>query len=351
MSAPVVTIATLPRRLETGMILIEPGQRDLPRRNSRRIPGRRRARPDGSLTMAEQSNHLLARAMFLALVASLAVITSASAAVPATRGLTVITDGGKTVPILQTWVNQGYAPVIQGYLLVHNAYCPDIPRTSCVRSSLRPREMWLHTQDPSQLRWLFTHELGHSFDYVLMNDKSRRVFRWITGLGHQRRCPAGKWEGPRIGSRSCMEQFADAYGFCMRHRTITRNTPPGDYGYDPTPRMHLAVCALLRRVAGGWYGPPTEAAETVLGAAAAPRHIVYRRTPAADPSSPVLSCAEARSAIHEKFHEKPRGVCNYVWFDHKTFRGRPAWSVWKVAQTYDYRKDRWSWFVQVGRVT
>lgn len=84
----------------------------------------------------------------------------------------------------------------------------------------------------------FLHELGHQFDYTVMDGRARYQYRH--NILHS----------PQPWNKGPNEMFAAAYSLCAQYRTLP---PAGDYstqyGYEPTPRMHTRTCRLIRATA------------------------------------------------------------------------------------------------------
>jgi hypothetical protein len=91
-------------------------------------------------------------------------------------------------------------------------------------------------------RQVLLHEVGHVFD-DLMPDWARGRFRAIVAA---RRGLTWASQSSRTPPN---EQFAEAYSLCARKLSIRRRAYLS-YGYDPTPREHRRVCALLNSVGG-----------------------------------------------------------------------------------------------------
>jgi hypothetical protein len=85
------------------------------------------------------------------------------------------------------------------------------------------------------------HELGHLFDLRKLNNSDRGRFRRILRQPKTRQW----WKG----TIPLAEQFAEAYSFCARYRTIVSIARFATYHYRPTSRQHVSACTLMRRAA------------------------------------------------------------------------------------------------------
>ena len=86
-------------------------------------------------------------------------------------------------------------------------------------------------------RELLRHELGHQFDYQVMDDTERDGFRALIG-------DPRPWRAE--GGNSPHEQFAEAYSLCVVRRARVYHLRNGGYGYAPRWRTHKRVCALIK---------------------------------------------------------------------------------------------------------
>lgn len=164
-------------------------------------------------------------------IAALAVASAAPA-----QATTLVLPDGRVAQPYQQWVDRAFIPTIQQTVTLHLEACPDSTRGEGGCTFVGTTDVWLN--EPLTPRVALLHELGHQFDYWAMTDAARDEFRQLVG-------DPRPW---RSAPNSPHEKFAEAYGFCARHRRIKNldNTTLG-YGYEPTPRMHKMVCALIRR--------------------------------------------------------------------------------------------------------
>lgn len=172
--------------------------------------------------------------MRVVLAVALFFVVTASAS----ARLVIRHEDGSPAPVLQAWVDASHVPVAHGVVTIHlgNCFGEEQP-TSCTAPP--GDDIWL--REPVQtLRYALTHELGHRFDYRVMNEPARAAFRRIID---DRR----PWRAR--GGNSPHEQFAEAYGLCMRHRRVRGAAVIGSYGYLVTTAKHHRVCRLIQETA------------------------------------------------------------------------------------------------------
>lgn len=182
--------------------------------------------------------------MRAAVIASaiLASLLLPAAATAASGGLTLRYDDGAAAPALQAWVDASHVPVAAGQVIIHRARCFDGQGRSCTRNP--GDEIWLYAP-PTELRYDLSHELGHRFDYRVMTDRARDAFRALVG-------DPRPW---RTSPNSPHEKFAEAYGLCLRRRSISAFGPAMiSYRYEATPRTHRRACRIIRQAAVGVFG-------------------------------------------------------------------------------------------------
>lgn len=157
--------------------------------------------------------------------------------------------GGKTVLVArsgrplperwQRWVRRSLVPVVNGRVKVGLDGCPAHPRAvGCVYST-RLSTVYIDSRRAVLPATLY-HELGHLFDWRVLNNRERRRFKRLIGMGSR---------GWFSGSTPPAEQFAEAYSFCARYRRIKSIRAYTTYGYDPSPASHREACALMKRAA------------------------------------------------------------------------------------------------------
>jgi hypothetical protein len=145
------------------------------------------------------------------------------------------------------WARRSLVPLVPGPIRVHLRGCPyDRSFGGCVYNN-RLRAIYLDGRlRPARRKALLFHELGHLYDFRVMNERDRRAFKRIF------RTRRSWWRGnPKLA-----ELFAEAYSWCARYRRIRDIRAFAFYGYDPSPRQHLRACALIRRAADPDSPPP-----------------------------------------------------------------------------------------------
>ena len=159
-------------------------------------------------------------AYWLVLAAALAFPTSASAV--------TVAD-----PQLQEWADHSYLPTPDEQVEVLPAICPTDEATACT---------WpggpIYLGPGPERRTRFLHELGHRFDYALMDDTDRAAFAAIYGETRPWRCGC---------SNSPHELFATAYAQLARARR-----PEPSYWWEPMKTIlehRTEVRSLIRSAA------------------------------------------------------------------------------------------------------
>ena len=148
----------------------------------------------------------------------------------------LVARSGRTMPARwQRWVKRSIVPIVDGRVKVSLAGCPAHPRAvGCVYST-RLSTVYID-QDRAVLPATLYHELGHLFDWRVLNNRERRRFKRLVG-----RSKSGWFSGKTQPA----EQFAEAYSFCARYRRIKSIRGYATYGYDPSPAAHRAACKLI----------------------------------------------------------------------------------------------------------
>ena len=90
------------------------------------------------------------------------------------------------------------------------------------------------------LRTVLYHELGHTFDLLVLNKRERTKFKRIIGIRRR-----GWFSGVLPPS----EWFADGYKACAIRTRVRRRARATFYGYAPRKRQHARVCGLIRDAA------------------------------------------------------------------------------------------------------
>ncbi len=175
-------------------------------------------------------------------VAGLSAAAGGSSGARAAKGaVKLFSPQGKPLPgRWQSYADSSRVPTIPGRVTIRIARCPALPRAAGCVYTKRPRRIFIRPggRDP---RGVLLHELGHSYDLTVMNNRDRGRFRRIM------RASARKWWA---GGRPLAEQFAEAYSWCARYARIVSITRYSSYRYRPTPKQHRRVCRLILRVAG-----------------------------------------------------------------------------------------------------
>ena len=175
----------------------------------------------------------------------------------ATSKTTLVSSSGRPLPARwQRWVKRSLVPVVNGRVRVGLRGCPDHPRAvGCVYSD-RLSRVYIDSRRAALPSTLY-HELGHLFDWRVLNNRDRRRFKRIVGRSRQ---------GWFSGRSKPSELFAEAYSFCARYRRIKSIRAYTTYGYDPSPAQHRAACRLIVRAArpaSAPSQPPPNPPETI----------------------------------------------------------------------------------------
>jgi hypothetical protein len=170
------------------------------------------------------------------LLAAALVVGLLAAGSPAEGKTVLVSRSGKPLPARwQGWVKRSLVPVVDGRVKVVLTGCPaHRGAVGCVYSN-RLSTVYID-QRRAVLPATLYHELGHLFDWRVLNNRDRRRFKRL--IGQSRR---GWFEGKRQPA----EQFAEAYSFCARYRRIKSIRAYATYGYDPSPSDHRAACRLI----------------------------------------------------------------------------------------------------------
>ena len=139
---------------------------------------------------------------------------------------------------IHTWLHRAKVPLVRGRIVIKRTPCPGHGFAACLFTS-RPRVIYLGPNLYEPRRLLY-HELGHSFDLLVLNGRERRQFKRIVGIRRQ------GWFG---GGLPPAEWFADGYASCAMRLRLQPPVRPTPYGYAPTSRRHARVCALIRAAA------------------------------------------------------------------------------------------------------
>jgi hypothetical protein len=197
------------------------------------------------------------RCLLVGLATGLVVAASAPAHPPAP-----VDDRGRQITgRLHAWMHQAKVPLVRGRVRIRREACPGHPELAGCVFTLRARTFYMKPGVPDPRRLLY-HELGHVFDFRVLNNRDRRRFKRILGI-HSR--------GWMLGGLPPSEWFADGYAACAIRGRIHRRARPTEYGYAPTRRQHARVCRLIRAaVAPRSPGPRTPKDPPPVGEVAPP---------------------------------------------------------------------------------
>jgi hypothetical protein len=192
------------------------------------------------------------RELWVAVVLAVVAAALLAGGAPAKQGDTkLIRPNGRALPkTWQRWADRSLVPTVKGRVTVHSGGCPGLSKAAgCVYNN-RPRDVYIK-HGVSRARSVLLHELGHLFDLRVLNNSDRGRFRRILRQPRKRTW----WKG----TIPLAEQFAEAYSFCARYRTIVSIARFATYHYRPTSRQHVSACALMRKAARDHAGarPPT----------------------------------------------------------------------------------------------
>jgi hypothetical protein len=158
-----------------------------------------------------------------------------------------VDGGGRAIAgKLHRWIHQASVPLVRGRLQIRQEACPGHPLfVGCVFTA-RPRTLYLGPNARAP-RLVLYHELGHVFDFRVLNNGERRRFKRILGIRRS------GWFG---GGLPPAEWFADAYSACATRLGTWRRASSTSYGYTPSRRQHRRACSLIRRAAAPRGKPP-----------------------------------------------------------------------------------------------
>ena len=161
----------------------------------------------------------------------------ASATAPAHPPKPVGAAGKEIRGPMHTWLHQARAPLVRGRVQILVIGCPARPRFVACVYARRPSRIYIRP-GLRNTRWALYHELGHVFDFRVLNNRERWRFRQILGIREKR------WFG---GRRRAAELFAEGYASCARFGSRRAARRHSVYGYRPSLRQHRATCRLLRQ--------------------------------------------------------------------------------------------------------
>ena len=154
----------------------------------------------------------------IAVAASVALVAVALCA-PAARAAeptpTLIGPKGKEVRgKWHRWLVQSRMPMIRGRVRLILGPCPGVARFAGCVFTRNPRRLYIRREARAQKAVLY-HELGHTFDLLLLRHKHRRAFRRMMHLGKR---------GWFAGDAAPSELWAESYAMCSR---FGLKRPPG----------------------------------------------------------------------------------------------------------------------------
>ena len=185
----------------------------------------------------------IALAVSVVLVAVALCAPAAGAAEPMPR---LIGPKGKEVRgKWHRWLVQSRMPMVRGRVRLILGPCPGVARFAGCVFTRRPRRLYIRREARAQKAVLY-HELGHTFDLLLLRHRDRRAFRRMMHLGKR---------GWFAGEAPPSELWAESYAMCSR---FGLKRPPARklgwtrsvYHYRPTRKQHRAVCELIVKAGG-----------------------------------------------------------------------------------------------------
>jgi hypothetical protein len=140
------------------------------------------------------------------------------------------------------WLQQSRMPLVGGRIRLINGSCPHRPKFAGCVYPRRPRWLWLKMSSYNPKSVLY-HELGHTFDFVLLRRSDRKKFKRVMHL---------KRPGWFAGKGPPSELFAEAYAMCSRFGMKRASGKNVDwtrslYRYRPTRKQHTANCTIIKR--------------------------------------------------------------------------------------------------------
>lgn len=203
----------------------------------------------------------------------------------------------------QKWIDNSRAPTPPGQVTIWFRACPveGWIAGACV---IAPRTIYLPPEVfAGRTRPILFHELGHVFDFTVLTDHDRNVFRGLFGIRRQWSTPATLAGGRVAGDLTARERFAEAYYACA--------TGDRDLAFPFRPAVLRTACSTIPHPAPR------------LTRAAALRHARYAMgayyTPAYANRHGVRRC---KRGTPWRFH------CSGTWAGPKTDRDGVRWRHW-----------------------
>ena len=112
---------------------------------------------------------------------------------------------------IHVWMHRSKVPLVRGRVVIRRTVCPmGLVFAGCVFPA-RPRVLYLRPVLREPRRILY-HELGHTFDLLVLNRRERRRFKQIAGI---------RRHGWFRGGLPPAEWFADGYASCAVRLRLT----------------------------------------------------------------------------------------------------------------------------------
>ena len=139
------------------------------------------------------------------------------------------------------WLTHFAVPAPPGYVDFGIGPCANPLEVGCMEWTSPIATVRIERADRLD-RLTFAHEMGHVFDYYVLEPMGARPsFAALEGF---------PWRSPRSE-----EYFADSYALCALHRRLAR-TVTTDYGFRVTPSLHRRICSLIRTTYMRWQETP-----------------------------------------------------------------------------------------------
>ena len=143
--------------------------------------------------------------------------------------------------LYSSWLRQFHVPSPPGYVDFGIGPCASSDDLGCTQWTSPMATVRIDRSDRLD-RFTFAHELGHVFDYYVLDPMGFRD-RMATLEGFP-------WTTPKSE-----EYFADSYALCAL-RKLLKHTVTTDYGFRVTPALHLRICTLIRSAYAQWLVSP-----------------------------------------------------------------------------------------------
>ena len=144
-------------------------------------------------------------------------------------------------------IHAAKAPLVGGRVELDLGPCPGHPQLAACVFTRRPRTIHMRRGLRDRGAVLY-HELGHVFDFEVLNRSERRRFKRLMHV-HRRRWYRGR--------HAPAELFADGYALCARAGPAIGSSPRRTfYGYRPSTAQHAAVCRLIAKAVDSGGAPP-----------------------------------------------------------------------------------------------